>query len=318
MLVLAVDLGGSHAGCAIVQDRNLIRSRTIVTSGNDGTATALASVSAALRHLAEQEALPLTSFAGIAFGFCGLVDRQQGRVTSTSGKYQDAPQLDLPAWARKEFGLPLVLENDARMALLGERYAGAAEGFDDIVMVTLGTGIGGAAMMGGRLLTGKHFQAGCLGGHLPLSLDGTPCSCGGIGCAESEAAAWAMPRVCRSWPGFATSLLAREEITFAALFCCADAGDAVAQQVLDRCLRVWGANAVAMIHAYDPELLVYGGGVMRSGGDRIVYSVRDHVNRYAWTPWGKVQVRAAALGNTAALLGAIPLIAESRQGVAGV
>jgi glucokinase len=114
-------------------------------------------------------------------------------------------------------------------------------------MVRLGTGIGGAAMMGGRLLTGRHFQAGYLGGRILLSIDGLPCSCGGIGCAESKASTWSMPRICRDWPGFATSLPAHEEINFATLFRCADGGEVVAQQVQERCLQVWGA----LIHAYD-------------------------------------------------------------------
>ncbi len=76
------------------------------------------------------------------------------------------------------------------MALLGERYAGAGRGFDDIVMTTLGTGIGGAAMIGGKLLRGKHAQAGCLGGHIPVKFGGRQCTCGAIGCAEAEASGW--------------------------------------------------------------------------------------------------------------------------------
>jgi glucokinase len=176
-------------------------------------------------------------------------------------------------------------------------------------MVTLGTGIGGATMMAGKLLTGRHFQAGCLGGHIPVRVGGEACTCGGAGCAESEAAGWSLPRLCRRWQGYETSMLAQKDINFETIFRCADAGDAVAASVLDYCLQVWGANAVALIHAYDPELLVYGGGVMRSG-DRIVNYVQDYTARHAWTPWGKVEVRAARLGNNAALLGAVPLIAN--------
>ena len=94
------------------------------------------------------------------------------RILSTSSKYDDGPEIDLVAWARAELDLPLRLENDARTALLGERYAGAGQGCDDIVMMTFGTGIGGAAMIGGRLLHGKHFQAGCLGGHFAADYRG--------------------------------------------------------------------------------------------------------------------------------------------------
>jgi glucokinase len=158
-------------------------------------------------------------------------------------------------------------------------------------------------MIGAQLLVGKHFQAGCLGGHLPVRVDGRECTCGAIGCAELEAAGWSLPEICRNWVEFDSSALAHEDLNFETLFRCADAGDPVATRIRDYCLKIWAVNAITLIHAYDPELLVYGGGVMRSGD-----YVQEYVARHAWTPWGKVQVRAALLGNDAALLGAIPLI----------
>jgi glucokinase len=306
MKALMIDLYGTHANCAIVEDRKIICSQTIATDGATDS-SALTSLTGVLKGLIARTKLPLNSFAGIAVGFCGLVNPVAGRVISTNAKYQDAPNLHLQEWAREQLGLTLYLENDARMALLGEWNAGAAVGFDDVVMVTLGTGIGGAAMIGAELLVGKHFQAGCLGGHLPVRVDGRECTCGAIGCAESEAAGWSLPEICRNWMGFDSSALAHEDLNFETLFRCADAGDPVATRIRDYCLKVWAANAITLIHAYDPELLVYGGGVMRSG-DRVVNYVQEHVARHAWTPWGKVQVRAALLGNDAALLGAVPLI----------
>lgn len=309
MNAMVIDLGGTHANCAIVRDRQVLRSRVIRISGSGKLASELPTLAEALKDLAAAEHLPLHDFAGIAIGFCGLVHRDERRVLSTNAKYVDAPDLDLPAWASTQLELPLSIENDARMALLGEWYAGAASGYDDFAMVTLGTGIGGAAMIDGRLLTGKHFQAGCLGGHFTIRIDGEPCTCGSIGCAESEAAGWSLPGLCLRWPGFAASPLAKAEIDFEVLFRHASAGDPVAIAVRDHCLKVWAANAVTLIHAYDPELLVYGGGVLHAG-QWIVDYVQEYIARYAWTPWGKVQVRAALLGNDAALLGAVPLITD--------
>jgi glucokinase len=312
MKALAIDLGGTHANCAIVEDRRIIRSQITATSGRADLASLQPTLVEILKGLAEREKIPPDGFGGLTVGFCGLVNGAENRVISTNAKYQDAPKLDLQTWAREQFNLPLYIENDARMALLGERYAGAAIGFDDVVMVTLGTGIGGAAMIGGQLLIGKHFQAGCLGGHLPVRLEGRRCTCGGVGCAESEAAGWSLPELCRTWAGFDSSTLAQEEISFEALFRCADAGDAVSKAICDHCRNVWATNAIALIHAYDPELLVYGGGVMR-GGDHIVAYLQDYVALNAWTPWGKVQVRVSQLGNDAALLGAIPLMTGSQR-----
>lgn len=312
MKALAIDLGGTHANCAIVEDRSVLRSRGVATDGSGSLALTLPLLKQTLGALVADEGLRFDDFAGIAIGFCGLVDGARGQVLSTNAKYEDAPHVDLQMWAFEQLALPLWLENDARMALLGEWYAGAAQGSDDVVMVTLGTGIGGAAMINGQVLTGKHFQAGCLGGHFPVRIDGEQCTCGAIGCAESEAAGWSLPRVWRNWPGFASSEGAHTELSFEALFRHAAAGDSVALAVREHCFKVWAASAVALIHAYDPELLIFGGGVMRSG-ESIVKYVQDYVSRYAWTPWGKVQVRSAVLGNNAALLGAVPLISKSER-----
>jgi glucokinase len=305
---LAVDLGGSHAACAVVAGREVAAVETVSLESLLGLGSALPAIADALRRAAARAGVPVSGCAGLAFGFCGLVDSSAGRVLSTNAKYDDAPGLDLPGWCRESLGLPFRLENDARLALLGERHAGAAQGADDAVMMTLGTGIGGVALIGGRLLRGKHFQAGVLGGHLVADFEGRPCTCGGVGCVEAEASTWALPQICRAAPGFADSALARRRrLDFEALFACAAEGDRVAAAVRDRCLRVWAAGAVAMVHAWDPEVLVVGGAVMRSAA-AVLPAIEAHVHRHAWTPWGRVAVRAAALGEQAALLGAVPLL----------
>jgi len=305
---LAVDLGGSHAACAVAEDARLVASETVSLESAGGLSGALPVIEAALRRAAAAAGVAPAECEGLAFGFCGLVDPLAGRVLSTNAKYDDAPALDLAGWCRSSFGLRLALENDARLALLGERSAGAARGVDDVVMMTLGTGVGGVAMIEGRLLRGRHFQAGVLGGHLVADFEGRPCNCGNVGCVEAEASTWALPDVARGFAGFETSALARApRLDLEAVFAGAEAGDAVSVAVRDRCLRVWAAGAVAMVHAWDPELLLIGGGVMRRADD-VLPAIEAHVQAHAWTPWGKVAVRAAELGERAALLGAVALL----------
>jgi glucokinase len=307
---LAVDLGGSHATCAVVEDREVRASETVSLEGAEGLAGSLPLIAEALGRAAVAAGVRTSRCRGLALGFCGIVDPAAGRVLSTNAKYEDAPGLDLVAWCRETLGVPLRIENDARLALLGERYAGAAVGFDDVVTMTLGTGVGGVAMIGGRLLHGKHYQAGVLGGHLTAAFDGGACTCGSVGCVEAEASTWSLPRVCRGWPGFETSALhSASRLDFETLFALAEGGDRVAVEVRDRCHRVWAAGAVSMVHAYDPEILVIGGGVMRNAAAVLPF-MKEHVHRHAWTPWGRVEVRAAALGGRAAVLGAVPLIAN--------
>ena len=135
--------------------------------------------------------------------------------------------------------------------------------------------------------------------------------CGAIGCAEAEASSWALPQIAKDWPGIESSGLANVDagLNFQQLFEAADSGDGVAMGIRERCLNVWSVAAIGMVHAYDPEILVMGGGVM-TRSDVIIGYVQKYLDKHAWTDWGKVQVRAAKLGNNAALLGAVPLLQE--------
>jgi glucokinase len=305
---IGIDLGGSHATIALVKNEQILGSRRVSLDSAQPLEPALDIFAETVRKLLAELQMDSTECEGLALGFCGLADARIGRVVSTNKKYEDAPSIDFDAWSRHEFGLRFAIENDARMALLGERHAGAATGCDNVVMITLGTGIGGAAMIEGKLLRGKHAQAGCLGGHLPAKVGGRPCTCGAIGCLEAEASGWSLPFLASEWPGFSASKLAgHDNIDFKLLFELADGGDRVAVEVLDYCLKVWATGAVGLIHAYDPERIVIGGGVMRSAGIIVPY-VQAYVKEHAWTPWGKVEIVAAQLGNDAGLFGAIPLL----------
>jgi glucokinase len=311
MKALAVDLGGTHATCGLVENQTILAHETIDTDRAKSLGAVLPEVVDVFHRLADRKGFSLTECSAVAIGFAGLVDSCAVRVLSTNGKYEDATEIDLAAWSRQTLGLPLRIENDARMALLGEFYAGAARGFTEVVMMTLGTGIGGVAMMDGKLLRGKHFQAGCLGGHIPVLFNGRKCTCGAIGCAEAEAAGWSLPLVVKDWPGVSQSALSKyPHVGFKELFEEAERGDGVAIAIRERCLNVWAADAVGLVHAYDPEIIVMGGGVMQSARVIIPY-IESYLRQYSWTPWGEVRVRVAELGNNAALLGAVPLLSES-------
>jgi len=303
-----VEVGGGHATCALVDSEHIIDKRRL-DGVNARLATTLDMVEVAVRSLLDKAGVVPADCSGVALGFCGIVDAGSGRVVAVpQGKFEDARELDLPGWGRSAFGLPLHLENDARLALLGEHRFGAARGYHDVAMITLGTGIGGAAMVGGRLLTSRNHQAGAIGGHIPVGIDGRPCTCGGNGCAEAEASTWALSAICADWPGFAkSSLVSEERIDYRTLFRHYDRHDALATAVLERSCDVWATLALTLIHAYDPEIVILGGGVMRRS-EEVLPRIRARVHGRAWTPGRRVEIRQAALGDDAPLYGAIPLL----------
>jgi glucokinase len=311
MKALVADFGGSHATCGLVEDHRLIAAHTVDVGDAHSIKAVLPLVADSFRRLLSKNGVEAGSCDGIALGLPSVVDARTGTVLDSRAKYEDSVGFDLNKWARDQFGLRLRAENDARMALLGESYVGAAKGVLNIIMMTLGTGIGGTTMIEGKLLRGKHSQAGCLGGHLPVLFTGRRCMCGATGCAEAEASSWALPLIAKDWPGVLESRLApvMARLNFAQLFEAAEEGDRVASEIRDRCLQVWSVAAVAMVHAYDPEVLVLGGGVLNREKAIIPY-VQRYLDDHAWTVWGKVQVRSAELGNNAALLGAVPLLTE--------
>jgi glucokinase len=313
MSVLACDMGGTIIKYGVVE-RGAVLAQGVMPAHSDlGLAPRLPALHAALEELCRDHGISIASCEGIGVSFPSLLDVRTGRVLAEFGKYRDAPDVDLRAWARTELGLPLAIENDARMALIGEWRFGAARGCDNVVMMTLGTGLGAAAVIEGRVLRGAHGQAAILGGHLTVNYRGRACSCGNIGCAESEASTHVLAELARARDDFAGSALADEPLLdYAAIFRHASAGDACAVALRNHSLNVWAADAVNLVHAFDPEVIVLGGGIAASG-PIIVAAVQEYVTAHAMTPWGRVRVTASDLGDRAALVACEWLVSEHRK-----
>jgi glucokinase len=309
MRVLGIDCGGSHLSCALVENKEILAHTSIETDASSFREM-LPVLASTLRELCRKCTVPVQSCSGLGIGLPVILETLTGEILSTF-KFCDLPEIDLAAWSERELGLPIRFENDARMALLGEQFAGAAMGAEDVVMITLGTGIGGAAMLQGRLLHSRYGQAGCLGGHLTVNFQGRKCKCGAIGCAEAEASTWALEGICREWPGFCTSSLTNDDtLNFDTLFRAKDEGDTVAREVLQHCLEVWSALTVSLIHAYGPELILFGGAVMRRG-EEVLEPIRRFAGTHLWrTTRGLPRIEAATLGSNAALFGAEALFKE--------
>lgn len=309
MKYVAIDVGGSHSLLALIHDGEIIASRCLPVDDNSSLAALLPELEDSVNGLLRLG----PDCRAVMFSFSGIVDSASRRIVTSNGKYEDGPQINLVEWSRRCFNLELQIENDARAALLGEWVAGAARGCGDVVMVTLGTGVGGAAMIGGRLLRGKHSQAGCLLGHFGANYRGHSCSCGNRGCVEAEASTWALQYLCREHKQFSVSVLAGlPRITFKDLISAANMGDECARAVRDRCIEVWATAAVSWIHAYDPEVIVFGGGIMETGSE-LLPAIERYVDSCAWTPCGRVSVRKAELGNRAALFAGMAVFDDRNE-----
>ena len=308
--ILTVDLGGRRIKVGLVQGGRVRALRVLDVQAEDGLAPHLGDIEHALADVSHEKGVSPGECAGLGVVSPGLVDSEAGRLRSTNRKYPDAVDFDFAAWSLDTFGLAAHIENDAHATLLGEWRHGAAAGADDVVLLAIGTGIGCSVILSGHPLRGRGHQAGLLGGHVIVQVDGRPCTCPARGCAEAEASTWALPAIAREDPAFASSALADEPvIDYRAVFHHADEGDDLAVRLRNRSYAVWNALAVSLVHIFAPQRIVLGGGVIHGASDLPAH-MAQHLQAHAWTSYGAVEVVPAHHPDSAALLGIATAIVE--------
>jgi glucokinase len=258
---------------------------------------------------------------GVSFG--GPVDAARGLVR-LSHHVPGWEEIPLAEQLRAELGAPAAVDNDANVAALGEWRFGAGQGAASLLYVTISTGIGGGWVLGGRIWGGADGMAGEIG-HLIVRPGGAPCACGRRGCAEAEASGWAIAAKAqerlsderaRSLPvgrktkdeGARLLTLAggrAEAITAQMVAQAAEAGDALAQAVLDEAARALGSALGAAISLMNPERVVLGGGVTKSGA--VWWRTVRASSRIAAFAQSRAEIVPAFLGDDAPLWGAVAL-----------
>jgi len=302
--IACIDLGGTRSKLGLFVDDQLVAFDIHPSFQEKSTSENLKIVQSHLLTLCQKHQILPGSIRAIGLAFPGLVDRDESEVISSSGKYEDAPDFDFKRWARRTFDASIVIDNDSRLACLGEKHHGSGKRFSNMVMVTLGTGIGTGVVIDGNLIVGKHYQAGCLGGHFPVMVNGRKCHCGNRGCVEAEASLAALEVYARALKDYNDSLLiGKPHFDFKHLFQAYRQGDPIAKQTAHYCMDLWATALVAYIHAYDPEAVIIGGGVMQSQ-DIILPYLRSKTRSLAWTPLHEVQILPASLNDQAGLFGA--------------
>jgi glucokinase len=303
MITAAVDLGGTRIKVGLIEKGKLLVTSKIEARPEKTIEEILDEVSAHVHELLAKHSISRERLGGFGISFPGIVDRKSNRVVSKYVKYKNAYGFDFNAWGNDRWQVPAAVENDARAALLGEWQCGAGRGYESIVLLTLGTGVGSAVLIERKLLRGSHHLAGNLGGHVSINLEGEKCNCGFFGCLESEASTWALSQIARRHRSFDKSSLSELPVLeFAHLFEHADAGDFLAKHMVEHCMKAWGVSAVNMVHCYDPEVIVIGGGIMKRSEIILPY-VQNMVDTYSWVGPGTTRILAAQQIEYAALLG---------------
>ncbi len=270
-MVLGIDIGGNQIRAGMVDaDGAILASRTLPTPGD--LDTFLPSLQEAIRWLMESTSLP----AGVGVGCKGIIDPDSTRIEALPGAMHFLQGLRIADLVGLPLEVPVFADNDARVALAGEMVWGAARGHENVLMLTLGNGVGGAAILNGRLLRGHSGVAGHMG-HVTIEPDGAVCACGNRGCLETVFSARAIEAeaqaaVNRGCDSVLTRLFREQPqlATCRTIFQAAREDDAVARAVISRAIFKLGAALAGLLHLFDPELVILGGSVADAGDDLII------------------------------------------------
>jgi glucokinase len=326
--VLALDLGGTNARAAVVTPDGVLTSRRSGPTPMAEGAAAVVEYCAGLMEAALFEHRSGGGAAPIAIGICA-----PGPLDARTGALIDPPNLRDEWWGfplaptlGERFGVPAALEKDTNVSILGEAVFGAGRGADDLVYLTISTGIGGAILSGGRLLTGPDGVAGELG-HLTVDMDGPLCGCGARGHLEALASGTGIANAARDAldAGEPARILRRvaEEvapapISGADVARAADLGDAVAGVIIERARRAVAVSVVSIVDIFGPDAVILGGGISIAWGERLVGPAREAVATTAFRiQAARAKVVPAALGDDVGLVGTVPLVASALPALTG-
>jgi glucokinase len=313
---IGIDLGGTKiAGASVAPDGTILAETRLPTLSEEGVDPVIGRIVACIRDLEAQAADTSTgTLAGIGLGAAGATDSRSGVVIMASNlKWKNVPLRDLLlARLGASPGLPVRVDKDTNAAVLGEMLFGAGRGTRHLFYATVGTGVGGGMVLDGRLYHGATEGASDLG-HLVLEPDGILCGCGKHGCLETLSSGPAIARQAREAlaQGRASSLSAipAESLTAVEVVEAAQAGDALALDVLAQAGHYLGVALAYYLDLNNPELIVVGGGVPTAAGDLFLEPVRRTMAARA-LPYNAQAVRLTlpGLGKNAGAVGAAALV----------
>lgn len=310
---IGIDVGGTNVKIALVDsDGKIGYSNTIPTRAEMGYEYTINNMKQAIRDLMTETKLSAKDIEGIGFGLPGQVDFKSGivRLITNIPGWVEIP---LAKMIEDEFHIPTRIDNDVRCAALGELNFGAGKGCENLICITVGTGIGSGLIINGKLVRGASNAAGEIG-HIKLQMhDGPICGCGDTGCLEAFASGPSIVAMAEEYIMGGKSTKYREMANGGAItpFIVAEAakaGDPVARRIFTRMGEYIGIGMASVVNLLNPERIIVGGGVA-DAGDILLTPLKETIKKRAMKIAGEtVQVVPAQLGNTAGVIGASLLI----------
>ena len=306
---IGVDVGGTNLVAGLVNEQGEILAKAACPVDRSWSGEQLCQVIArlALRACEEGKQSPNTVRA-VGVGIPGLVDNRTGVVVQTSNMpFRDTPFREL---FRQVWDVPVYLGNDANCAAIGEYWAGAAKGCDPAVVITLGTGIGGGLVAGGKLFTGFANSAMEVG-HMIIHPQGQPCGCGNRGCWEQYGSATALIRMTREEMERTPDSLLWQlcggdlgKVQGRTPFQGAEQGDPASLRVLEEYRQGLALGIINLVNILQPQVICLGGGVSNASHQLLLDPLKELVLQGTYDKSRPVRLVRAKLGNDAGVVGA--------------
>lgn len=310
---IGIDLGGTKiSGILVNLQGDIITQTTVPTHAESGEQAILQRIIDVIAVVMEDSKVEKENIVAIGLGSPGSLDLKEGTIISAANLPFDNFNIVKPL--NNKFNIPVYIDNDANVAAVGEYLFGAGKGSEHMIFITVSTGIGGGAVLNGKIYRGNTCNALEVG-HTTVQPDGPYCNCGNYGCAEVLASGTAIGKAAQAavTKGKITSLNNYEKPTSYEVFKEAEKGDRVAQNILNKALTYLGICVANTIMSFDPQKVIIGGGVAQ-GGEIVFKRINEVVKeRCLKVMIENTQVLPASLGTDAGVVGAAALaIMESK------
>ncbi|GAB7390945.1 ROK family glucokinase [Lactococcus garvieae] len=312
--IIGIDLGGTSIKFGILTLEGEVQDKWAIPTNilSDGKHI-VPDIIESINHRLNLYNLDKSDCIGIGMGTPGTVDIEAATVRGAFNlNWADVQEVGAPI--SEGVGLPFILDNDANVAALGERWVGAGENQPDVVFITLGTGVGGGIVADGNLIHGVVGAAGEIGHIVVEPHDGFACTCGNHGCLETVTSATGVVRLARKFAEeyegssqIKASIDNGDEVTSKDIFIAAEAGDAFALSVVDKFAYYLGFACANLGSTLNPAAIVIGGGVS-AAGEFLRSKVETYFQKYSFsTVRDSTKIKLAELGNDAGIIGAASL-----------
>ncbi|WP_123054759.1 ROK family protein [Clostridium sp. JN-1] len=303
--IVGIDLGGTKiSGAAADSSGNIVSRYKTPTNSQKGSDEVFKNIKSVIDQVIEKSSLKISDIKSIGIGSPGPLDVKKGVILKSSNL--PFKNFELVKKLEDSYGIKTYLENDANAATIGEFMFGAGKGSKNMLYVTVSTGIGGGAVLDGKLYEGNTCNALEIG-HMTVLPDGPKCNCGNYGCLEAAASGTAIKNqaVQAIKDGKDTSLSKYEKVTSFEVFKEAANGDEVSKNILDKSLGFLGIGIANLVTIFDPEIIVIGGGVSK-GGQIVFDKIKEVVEKRCFASMAKsCKIVKAGLGDDSGLVGAV-------------